>query len=96
MNSISRRRFLLDLSFSGGAIALFAGLAYAGKEQPTATPSPRRTPKNKLALPGEPMLPTSPTPAPTPRPAVPGGICLPPQTPSPLPSPLPNSNPTPK
>jgi hypothetical protein len=66
MNSISRRRLFIDLAFVGGALALAAGLAIAGKEQHRPGHSPSSdTPQHELA--GKMMMAppnsTGPTPA---------------------------------
>lgn len=50
MNSTSRRRFLIDLSFVGGALALAAGVAIAGKTQSSSSCSPHQeAPQHEMA-----------------------------------------------
>jgi hypothetical protein len=50
MNSTSRRRFLIDLSFVGGALALAAGVAIAGKSLSTPTCSASQdAPQHEMA-----------------------------------------------
>lgn len=74
MSNYSRRRFMTDLLFVGGAIAAAAGLAITGesaelespspspqKATPALTPSPKSTPI-RPAMPGEMPMQISPSP----------------------------------
>lgn len=82
MTAISRRRFLVDLAFAGGALSLIAGIAYAGKEKPKSSATPTNNPSQAPPEPylgGKPMAPcptksikspglrTTPKDTPTPR-----------------------------
>lgn len=66
MSSYSRRRFLSDLLFVGGAIAAAAGLALTGESAEAPSPTPALTPKatSTCALPkpgervAEPVIPS--------------------------------------
>jgi len=83
--SYSRRRFLTDLLFAGGAIAAAAGLAATAEpESPkvsaspaTASASPADCPKD-LPMPGQMIARPSPSPTATPKKidhrALPGGM----------------------
>lgn len=87
--SYSRRRFLTDLLFTGGAIAAAAGLAATAEPEPpkisaspttpSATPSasPSECPKD-LPMPGQMIARPSPSPTATPNKidhrALPGGM----------------------
>lgn len=53
MNAVSRRRFLIDLGFAGGALALVAGWAAYGRGKP---------PKSVPAVPANPPEPVPPDP----------------------------------
>lgn len=74
MSNYSRRRFMTDLLFVGGAIAAAAGLAITGESAelespspspktatPAVTPSPKNTPV-RPAMPGEMPMQISPSP----------------------------------
>lgn len=56
MNPVSRRRFLADLGFAGGALALVAGLFYTTKASAASEASP--APATKTASPAPKADPT--------------------------------------
>jgi hypothetical protein len=81
MNAVSRRRFLLDLAFAGGGLALAVGLAWSPElSAETRTPSPSASP-NKLP----PKSKGVPESGPPPHVALPGAICPPRRKVSPTP-----------
>jgi hypothetical protein len=86
--SYTRRRFLTDLLFVGGAIAVAAGMAATAEPKKTeAKVTPSSCPKD-LPMPGQMVAPPSPSPSPTSY-AKPGEVVA-----RPSPQPTPN-HPTP-
>lgn len=91
--SYSRRRFLTDLLFAGGAIAAAAGLA-ATAEPVKSCPGPSVTPSGSpgdLPMPGQTVVRPSPGDSPKPRPTQPLELPLPGGMPPP---PRPHRNPS--